>query len=247
MFGLSVMGWEHESTAPRATSSCWAGCRRRKEAKAAALGRRDEIFHLAQCQPLCPCAPLTFLGLVLQRTGAPLTAGCTTAPTGLEPESRGRVYDIYRVPGVGGDNRVRPPVCLAWSLLQVSSQVKPSPPFCKWGWCHKVPKVNHTVPGVLVHMLAILVPPNPISPCLSLIWQPGVPNPLPLDPAAGTVFETKSTDVPLPLPHQYHHQTDTRVSLMLLYIVSRPCHLHLQWTQHHVGHTYYVQSLGCQG
>lgn len=79
MFGLSVMGWERGSTAPRATSSCWAGCRR-KEAKAAALGRRDEIFHLAQCQPLCPCAPLTFSGLVLQRTGAPLTAGCTTAP-----------------------------------------------------------------------------------------------------------------------------------------------------------------------
>lgn len=83
VFGLSMVGWGRVGPQPPGPHpAAWLNAGR-KEVKAAASGRRNEILHLAQCSsPLCPCAPLSSR-LVLQSTAAPVLATCTAAAMGI--------------------------------------------------------------------------------------------------------------------------------------------------------------------
>lgn len=115
---------ERGATAPGPHPAAWLNAGR-KEVKAAASGRRNEIFHLAQCSsPLCLSAPLS--QLVLQSTAAAVLATCTAAMGTAWPAQAPNLnlvagYATYWVSGLGGKNHVRPPVCLGCSLLQASS------------------------------------------------------------------------------------------------------------------------------
>lgn len=195
---------------PRPPPAAWLESGRR-EVKAAVLGWGDEV--VPPCLPLAraPRAPqfsgLPCLGLTAPLIGVYRAAGGTALPApALNLDLVAEHMIPTRFPAMEGDNQASSP-WLGHSLLQGSSWVETSPPFCKQGWCHQVPKALtmrcvchiHLYKCIAVLMPAILVPLTPRSPCLSHIWHSGAKSLL-RGPAVGSAFETKSTYVYLPLP-----------------------------------------------
>lgn len=115
-----------------------------------------------------------------------------------------------------------------------------SPPFCKQGWCHKVPMVdNHAVPGGLAHhtgpSYSQITPLLPYLASRDQISSPGccgkcsLRNRKHLRARAVTATRTSAAT------------PTTRQTQELLLLLHRSHHLQLYLTQQHTGHVCYAE------